>query len=65
VRDPCQNRRETWVVSDLLLDAVVFLCVAVLLLLIAGTRIERPLHGDLGIQLAPKVSGQWILFGPA
>jgi hypothetical protein len=53
----------TWVVGDLLLGAVVFLSVAVLLLLVAGTRIERQLHGDLGIQLDPKVSGQWIKLG--
>jgi hypothetical protein len=53
----------TWVVGNLLLGAVVFLSVAVLLLLIAGTRIERQLHGDLGIQLDPKVSGQWIELG--
>jgi hypothetical protein len=53
----------TWVVGDLLLGAVVFLSVAVLLLLIAGTRVERQLHGDLGIQLDPKVSGHWIELG--
>jgi hypothetical protein len=53
----------TWFVGDLLLGAVVFLSVAVLLLVIAGTRVERRLHGDLGIQLDPKVSRQWIELG--
>jgi hypothetical protein len=47
----------TWVIGNLLLGAVVFLSVAVLLLLIAGTRIERQLHGDLGIPARPKSLG--------
>jgi hypothetical protein len=53
----------TWLVGDLLLGAIAFLSVAGLLLLIAGTRVERQLRGDLGIQLDPKVSGHWIELG--
>lgn len=37
--------------------------VLVVLLVAAGTRLERQLHGDAGIQLEPKVSGQWIQLG--
>ena len=48
------------VVSHPLLGLVVSLSVAVLLLLIAGTHIERQLHGDSGIELEPRVRGQWI-----
>ena len=42
------------------LAAVVFLSVAVALLMVAGTRIERELHGDSGISLTPETAGQWM-----
>jgi hypothetical protein len=51
------------VVKHLLLGVVVSLSVAVFLLLIAGTRVERQLRGDWGIQLEPQVQGFWIEVG--
>ena len=50
-------------VKHLLLGAIVSLSVAVLLLLIAGTRVERQLRGDWGIHLEPRVTGFWIDLG--
>ena len=49
-----------WIAGNLLVGLVVLLSAAVLLLLIAGTRIERQFHGDSGIRLEPRMANQWI-----
>ena len=51
------------ITRHLLLAVAVGLGVLVVLLLWAGTRLERQLHGDSGIKLEPRMSGQWIEVG--
>src|SRR5215469_3474467 len=46
-----------------LLGTVVFLAVGTALLLFAGTRVDRELHGDPGIQLKPRIVGELIELG--
>jgi hypothetical protein len=48
-----------WVASHLLLGLTISLSVAVLLLLWAGTRVERELRGDFGIRLKDVFDRPW------
>jgi len=52
-----------FITGEPLSGLLMFFIVAAVLLFVAGVGVERQFHGDSGIHLEPRMSGQWIQLG--